>query len=153
MPVTRFTSGFSLTELIVVLSLFAVAAAIAYPALSPLLASSRIESAAQNLATDLQKSRFRAIAENASIRVSFSTGARTYTTCKSNDGGATFTVGCVTKKIDDAGAINIAVSAGPTPTFDNRGRVTLPATITLTTVNGGQQRLVGVSASGYVNVL
>lgn len=145
--------GFSLIELVVVIGIATLLLAIGYPRLAPLVAKYRLDSAAWNLATELQKARLRAIAENQCFRVTFDGSTRTYqlskraTPCSSsgysNDGSA--------KTLDETGMI--AVSASLNPTFTPRGVIdgTTGSVVSLTVPPSGS-RTVFVQVSGRVYV-
>jgi type II secretory pathway pseudopilin PulG len=151
-PRRRAEGGFSAAELAVVLSLVAVASAIAVPGAGERIAAARIDAAARNVGLDLQKARFRAIAEGARVRVQFDTTARRYDVCReATPGAGDFTAGCVSRAVDDAGTIAITLVGDASPIFNERGRCETPATVRL---EGRRQtaRLVGVVASGYVHV-
>jgi len=71
-------SGFSLVELMVVLSIMAVIAAVCIPAVVNALPAYRLEHAARQLSGQLRKARSTAIRENRKVEVRFFAGQRTY---------------------------------------------------------------------------
>lgn len=64
--------AFTLLELILVLSIIAVASAVATSHLSGSISRSRVESAAQRIIADLERARTRAIAQSRSVTLTFS---------------------------------------------------------------------------------
>lgn len=75
----RSESGYSLSELMVVVAIIAVVTAIAMPAFNHYSANSNLKAAARDLASDLFAMREKAVAENREFMVEFSTGTNSYT--------------------------------------------------------------------------
>ena len=66
----RRSAGFTLTELLIAISIAAILATVAVPAFSSLIASQRAKTAASELFASLQKTRSEAIMRNANVTVS-----------------------------------------------------------------------------------
>lgn len=143
--------GFTLVSLVVALAIIALIYTIAVPGLSSLMPKARLDGVARLIATELQRARFRSIAEGVDVRVTFDTAARTYRLCGETLAGSNTFTNCEgIKSIDDANAIAIAATA-TTTTFNARGGCEQPTVLTLT-ARGGEVRRVGARASGQVYV-
>ena len=141
-------AGFSLLEIIGVLAIIAIVVTLGYPRLATLSSIYRLEGAARNLAADLQKTRFRAIAEGTRFQVAFDIGARTYQIQKETSPGSFANDGSA-KPVDDANSITILATANPI--FTPRGGAQSTSIVTLTARNGAV-RLVAVESPGRVHV-
>lgn len=143
--------GFSLISVLVALAIIGIVYAITAPRLSSLLPKARLEGAARNLASEIQRARFRAIAEGVAYRVSFDAGARTFRVCRESTAGTGVFDACdAAKPIDDAGSIQVAVTS-PTTRFNSRGATEQTTVVTLT-ARGGEIRQVGTRSGGNVYV-
>jgi type II secretion system protein H len=142
-------AGFSLIELMVIVAVAAVLVSIAWARMSTLAPIYQLEGAARNLATELQKTRSRAIAESKCFQVAFNVAARTYQVQSRTCTAVGWTNAGAAQKVDDGDGLTLTVSANPA--FEPRGTVSSPAVITLT--NGaGAARTVFVQSTGRVNV-
>jgi type IV fimbrial biogenesis protein FimT len=137
---THSSSGFTLMELLVVISIAMVLMGIAIPSFLSWLPTLRLSSAARQVATDLQIARMRAISRNATNTVTFNTVTGTYTS----------TLGVVgeSRDIDQLypGITISVVSANPA--FTARGTASPAGNITLS--NGSATKQVQVNAIGRV---
>lgn len=78
-------AGFSLVELVVVLGIMAVALMVATPAyLTTIKPTAELKGAASRLFGDIQSARLRAVKDNASIGIAFSTNPDSYTVFMDN---------------------------------------------------------------------
>ena len=68
----RRSGAFTLLELLVVISIIAIASAVAVPRLSGSISNARVTSAGQRIIADLARARSRAIAQSASVTLRFS---------------------------------------------------------------------------------
>jgi type II secretion system protein H len=146
--------GFSLIELLVVITMGGVLLSIAWVRMATLVPIYRLEGAARNLAAELQKARGRAIAEGKCYQVLIDTSAKTYqfrskASCTTGTFASVSTDG--TRQIDDANSLTIAFSTGDSPVFNSRGTVETTAVMTLTNA-ASAVRTVGVDATGHVYV-
>jgi prepilin-type N-terminal cleavage/methylation domain-containing protein len=71
-------SGFTILELIIVIALLSIIAAVGIPNYLNWLPDIRLKSAARNLKSDLMLAQQRAIRENASVAIVFSPGSNSY---------------------------------------------------------------------------
>jgi prepilin-type N-terminal cleavage/methylation domain-containing protein len=143
--------GFGLTELIVVVGLIGVTAALGVPSLLTYWQSSRLSAGAEQLASVMNRARQLAIRSNTSVCVELSgTSVRMRTvSC-----AGTVWTGVGT---DSAGLIQVAnnlqVSAATASAiFTNVGGASTTASYTLTDPTTGRSRSVVVSASGRVTI-
>ena len=133
--------GFTLIELMATIGVGFILMAIAIPSFMKTLPSLRLTDAARQVATDLQQTRMKAIAQNIPYQITFS--ATTYVLQKCNGACA-----------NDSGNIalpdGITATASTTPQFQPRGTAAAAATITLS--NGSASKRVCVTAVGRVNI-
>jgi len=79
---TRKNKGFSLIELIIVIALIGIIAAIAAPNFTRYRDNSNLREAARDVSSDIQLYKQRAIAENVRYRITFDSGANNYDVAK-----------------------------------------------------------------------
>lgn len=94
---TRDRAGFSFAELMIVMALVAILAAIAAPSILHGLPEKRLKSAARNLYADLQKARLLAVKLNTNVVVNFFPATGTYSYCNQFN-TATTPITCVDSK-------------------------------------------------------
>ena len=146
-------AGFSVMEVLVVMAILAVVATITWPRLSSLSPKARLDGAARNLAAEIQRARFRSIAEGSRYRVALDAGARSYRVCREPVAGSgNFTACDTARPIDETGSIAIATAPAATTTFNSRGACETAIQVTLTAPTG-EIRRVGMRLSGNVYVL
>ena len=80
-------SGFTTIELIIVVALLSILAAVGIPSYLNWLPDIRLKSAARNLKSDMMLAQQRAIRENARVAVVFNTGGKSYTVFVDNGAG------------------------------------------------------------------
>jgi prepilin-type N-terminal cleavage/methylation domain-containing protein len=150
--VTRHDAGFSTTELIVVIAMIGIIAALAAPQFMSYWRTSATAAAASELATIVSRARQLAISGNQNYCAEIS-GARVRYRQNSN---ANCTAGTIwTGTGTDANGLvalqnNMTVSGGPV-VFTSLGAAALAGTFTVTNPNGGSRNVV-VAASGRVTV-
>ncbi len=137
----RNIAGFTLIELLATLGAASILMAIAIPSFLSTLPGLRLTDAARQVATDLQQVRMKAIAQNITYQITFSTSTYVMQRC---NGACT----------NDSGNIalpeGITVTASTGPQFQPRGTAVSDATITLS--NGSSSTRVCVKAVGRVNI-
>jgi type II secretion system protein H len=94
--------GFSLLELLIVLIILGIAAAITAPNFSRLIELYNVKKAARQLVTDLQSAKMRAVAEGVDHRVSFVAGNTPRYAVERHSGGAWTTIDIVRDLADPA---------------------------------------------------
>jgi type II secretion system protein H len=121
--------GFSLIELMVIIVIVGILAAVAWLRLSQLEPRYRLDGAARSLAMDLQKTRGRAIAENKCFMVVINSSAKTYQLQSKSGTGACGSSGYAVdsqdpaaRKIDDVLTVDNGSGGAPvSPIFTPRG--------------------------------
>ena len=140
-------------ELLVVMAILAVIATVTWPRLAGLAPKARLDGAARNLAAEIQRARFRSIAEGSRYRIALDTGARSYRVCREPVAGSgNFTACDTAHAIDETGSIAIAATPAAATIFNARGACDPAIQVTLT-ASSGEVRRVGMRRSGNVYVL
>jgi prepilin-type N-terminal cleavage/methylation domain-containing protein len=147
------TEGFTLIELVMVLMVAAILAAVAAPKYQYALASYRADAAAGRVAADLRM--VAAYARKVSIAqsVQFNVGADSYSAPlfpDMNDGVAPYAVALGSSELE-ADVVSASFGGSATVQFDIHGRPTAAGTVVV--ASGSQQRFVQVDAAGYVSIL
>ncbi len=133
--------GFTLIELLAAIGVASILMAIAIPSFLSTLPGLRLTDAARQVATDLQQTRMKALAQDIPYQIAFS--STTYVMQKCN-GSCT----------NDGSAIalpeGISAAASTAPQFQPRGTAVADATITLS--NGSTTTLVCVKTVGRISI-
>ena len=140
------SGGFTLIELMVVVSLLAILAALAGPSMAGLIASQRVKSSASELHLALLKARSEAIKRNGNVSLTPATGTNW-------SSGWNVVSGTVT--LDSTGARNgVAISSNPTSlasiVFRYDGRTTAASNVNfqLSATSASAPRCVSIDATG-----
>ena len=114
MEIMRKNSGFTITELMVTIAIFAILLSLAIPNFIAWLPNYRLQSGAEEIQSTLQFARVTAIKRNATATVSFDIANETY---RASVGGQAIRGGRMPAGID----INSASFGGTSVQFDSRG--------------------------------
>lgn len=150
--ITGNESGFTLMELILVVVVMGIVAAIAIPAFMGFLPSMRLNGAARQVMVDLMDARMEAVKQNNEFRVFFgSPSANQYQVLDDDDNNGTAGTGeaVTTKNIQDNYS-DVTFSSTGNPIFSPKGTATTTSTITLQNSSGSKS--VSVSIAGRVKI-
>lgn len=145
------STGFTLMELMVIVFVLAIMAAIAIPSFMALLPGMRLNGAAREVMTDLMDARMNAVKQNNEFKVFFnSPSANQYQILDDDDddGNADTGEDVTTKNIQTA-YYDVTLSATANPIFHPRGNAN-GATITVT--NSAGTKTVRVATTGRVKI-
>ena len=145
-------SGFTLIEMMIVIAVFAIVAAIAIPAFMSLLPGMRLNGAARQIMGDLMAARMDAVKQNNEVRVFFnSPGTNQYQILDDDDNDGISDTGeaITTKNIRD-NYHDVTFTSTNNPIFHPRGTATSLSTITLRNSDG--TKTVTVSITGRVRI-
>ena len=157
----RSTRGFTMFELLIVMALIAIFAAMGIPTLQESTKRNAVWTASETIGTQVRQARLKAISRNRSFRVRFDcpvAGQFRVLVVTGNSTIDTHTNRCSMQQTHDSGiyAMPATVSYGTPPvlTVTSRGVFTassgsIPATIAVT--NGTSTRELTVSATGQIN--
>jgi Tfp pilus assembly protein FimT len=152
--------GFSAIELVVLIVMIGILAAITWPRLSALAPKYRLQGATTSLAAAIQKARGQAIAQNLCVQVSFDNTNKTYKVATLTGASTCPTSGYPTTapaiKVDDTGTIGIENANSPgnaplAPIFNPQGRNSQASTIRVFNVDN-DGRSISVNSAGAVFV-
>lgn len=152
--------GFTIVELVAILSLLGVLGSLAFLQLKPLLAQVRLNSGARQIVSDLQVARMKAIAQNRRFRVTFRQAEGDYV-IEREDGISWRRLilhGHTTDEVNNAaiplprGVSIVAVNSGGDVIFVPRGHVDGGISITLSAHAGADTRKIIVNLAGRVRI-
>ncbi len=138
--------GWSLTELLIVLSIMGIMAALAGPSYQTLVARAQARSVTIEIASELRLARQLAMARRERLRVIFDREERTITLRRANAEGALHVY-----QYAEKGVIVDEPTAGPELLFHPSGRSVTPTTIRVRD-SQGRETMFTVSITGRVSV-
>jgi len=148
---SRNHSGFTLMELILVLAIMGIVAAIAIPSFMGFLPSMRLNGAARQVMGDLMDARMEAVKNNNQYKVFFLNDHQ-YQILNDKNGNGADDGGTETSKIVDiqANYSDVTLSDTGDPVFSSKGTATALSTITVQNASGSKS--VSVSIAGRVKI-
>lgn len=148
----RRERGFSLAELLLVLALIGILAALAAPSLSSYLTVSRLNAAVGEVQGDLARTRMEAVrrGRSASFRITPTSG--TYTITINADDGTTVLRTVKTRNLrSDYGTLSFSSSSPAAVTFNSRGLLNASGDVVVGLVRDGRTTALSISPIGRVN--
>ena len=145
-------NGFSLLELMIVITVMAIVSAFAIPKVGQYLAERRLNGAAQTMMAHLMLARQKAVSQNNAFKVFFNTNHHGYTILDDDNGDGSITTGeAVETKDIQTDYYDVTFSASADPVFSSRGTA-FGTTVTLTSARTGGSRYVKVASTGRVKI-
>ena len=146
-------AGFTLTEIMVVILVFGIAVAIAFPMLADAIRTQRLMTAASTIESELARARSSAVTTRDPVRVTFIPAINQLLLDRDTTGDGNFDMRVRAVTIDpDIDMTDIQFDGGQTVVFDQRGTPDNPGTLMITNGNGSAQRILVASGSGAVTV-
>ena len=152
---TRKQAGMTLIEMLVVLVILAIAAALAAPNVSRWIESYTVRKASRQLVSDLQLAKLKTISQGVQHRILFDPANKTYTIQKLN--GGVWQQVDIARSLSDVNNPYYAGGVALTNTFNNNavtfsttGTASPAGTVTLATTNYNRQ--VTVILTGRISV-
>jgi len=144
-------AGFTLVEMMVVVAVFAIMAAVAIPAFMSLLPGMRLNGAARQVAGDLMAARMKAVKLNQDTKVFFTSSSQ-YSICDDadNDGTVVFGEGDVKNRNIQTEYHDVTLTKTANPAFQARG-TSSGTTVTVTNPSGSKKD-VKVAFTGRVKI-
>ena len=145
-------SGFSLVELMVVITLLGIALAMAVPSFLDWIDSLNLRSAARSVASDIFLVRGRAVSENRAYRMTFSRADNTYRIYKRNDSDSDWEGPFLTRSLSSLGAgVVFDFEDSKSINFQARGTVSAN-TITLCNKDSDASITINFAGRSYVTL-
>lgn len=144
-------AGFSLLELLVVVALIGILAALAAPSLTGYLSVSRVNRAASEIESDVARTRMEAVRRGRSASLRPAPGGSTYKITINGDDGVTEVRTVQQRDLrSDFNTISFSATTPAAITFNSRGLLDAAGGATITLVRGGKTAALQVSPIGRV---
>jgi prepilin-type N-terminal cleavage/methylation domain-containing protein len=146
--------GFTLTEVVVTLSILGIMAAISVPSYYSWLPRHRLQTSARQIYDDMNLAKIRAVKDNTVVCITYSAGNDNYTIFLDPDGSSSWTAGDTMIKSNVSLENAVDITAANTCGFNNRGLRTTAQTqvVRLTNPTGIIMRI-DVNTAGGISVL
>ena len=153
-----FQSGFTLLELMIVIAIMGIMAAMAVPSYQTYMAQRRLNGAARQVMSDLMAARMKAIAQNNEFKVFFPgshlgalTGNHQYQILDDDDNdGISDTGEALQIKDIQTDYSDVTMTSNNNPAFSPKGTATNLATVTLSNSRGSKN--VSIAITGRVKI-
>jgi len=144
-------SGFTLIEMMIIITILAVFAGIAVPNFLSYMPKSRLNGAARQVMGDLMGARMKAVSQNNEFKIFFSANGHEYTILDDDDNDGTADGGELTETKDIHPEYHdVTIGFNNNPIFSPRGTATNLPTITLTNTSGSKS--ITISSAGRVRI-
>lgn len=146
--VTRYKAqGFTLMELVIVIAIMAILAAIAAPNYTSFMAQRRLNGAARQIMSDLMHARMQAVNQNNEFKITFVNSHEYQILDDDNGNGSSDSGESVRTKSVQTDYSDVTLSSTANPVFNPRGTAN-GATITLS--NSAGSKIVSLAITGRV---